>query len=66
MKWPLDCGTCLNVTISGGQIESPNYPNYYGGPVDCIYRIGVESGKKIRLTFSEFYVETVTGLLTVI
>lgn len=60
-----DCGRCVNVTSSGGVIQSPNYPDNYGQDFSCLYLIGVPSGKRIQLTFPTFIIRTEVDLLTV-
>ena len=35
-----------------GVIQSPNYPNSYPNNIDCVWKITVPSGRKIKLTFS--------------
>lgn len=48
---------CKNTSLSGGTIESPNYPNDYGKVVDLFITITVPVGKRIQLNFDEFAVE---------
>ena len=43
-----------------GQIRSPNFPNNYPGSNDCGYRISVQEGFTVLLTFTSFDLEQAT------
>lgn len=65
------CGVCMDVTSSGGTIQSRNFPDDYDGfgngfgPLDCIFAIDVCPEKKIQLTFTQFVVESCCDTVTV-
>lgn len=40
-----------------GTIISPNYPHYYYGKTNCLYRIEVPNGMTVKLKFQDFHVE---------
>ncbi|XP_045482434.1 cubilin [Harmonia axyridis] len=47
-----------NITGFYGFIESPNFPNRYQLPEDCIWNIHVEPKNKINITFTSFDVRS--------
>jgi hypothetical protein len=51
---------CTNVTSAGsGVVQSPNFPGDYGNEYRrCYVTIVVPAGKRIRLTFTTFNLET--------
>ncbi|XP_046655597.1 blastula protease 10-like isoform X1 [Daphnia pulicaria] len=60
------CGTmCTNLTSGGGVVQSPNFPGDYGNEFRycgvTIVIIIVPAGKRIRLTFTTFNLETGKG-----
>ncbi|EFX67173.1 hypothetical protein DAPPUDRAFT_331310 [Daphnia pulex] len=61
-----DCGTmCTNVTSTGnGVIQSRNFPGDYGNEYrNCPVTIIVPAGKRIRLEFTTFNLETDIGYI---
>lgn len=50
-------GMCTYVTLSGGVIESPNYPNDYGNNRNILYIIQAPPNKRITLSFSVLVTE---------
>ncbi|EFX67166.1 hypothetical protein DAPPUDRAFT_261988 [Daphnia pulex] len=58
---------CSNVTSAGtGVVQSPNFPADYGnGFRTCKVTIVVPAGKKIRLEFTTFNLETRKGFIKV-
>ncbi|KAG5668318.1 hypothetical protein PVAND_016262 [Polypedilum vanderplanki] len=40
-----------------GKIQSPNYPNYFRKEYESTYRITVQQGSVIRLTFKDFHMD---------
>lgn len=59
------CGTCEDVTESGGTISSPNFPDDYSSGLDCLITIDAPSGYTISLSFSEFVVEKCCDFISV-
>ena len=49
----IDCGSTLTNTT--GSISSPDYPNTYIGPVDCVWNIHGVPGEVIVLNMSDFH-----------
>jgi hypothetical protein len=51
---------CFNVTSAGsGVVQSPNFPGDYGNQSrTCLIPIVVPAGKRIRLEFTTFNLET--------
>ena len=49
----IDCGSTL--TNATGSIASPDYPNKYSGPVDCVWNIHGQPGEVIVLNMSDFH-----------
>lgn len=50
------CGHCINVTSSGGIIQSPEFPSDYGNNRNCLYHLWAPQGNIIRLSFTTFVV----------
>lgn len=46
------------LTHPKGEIMSPNYPKSYPPSVQCNWKIQVEYGKSIQITFSDLDIET--------
>ena len=46
---------------SQGTISSPNYPNYYFSKADCLYKIEVPSGFRVKVKFQDFHLENAGG-----
>ncbi|CAH3046479.1 unnamed protein product [Pocillopora meandrina] len=44
-----------------GKIKSPNYPNYYSPRANCLYKITVPTGMRVRAKFNNFSVEPAGG-----
>ncbi|EFX68305.1 hypothetical protein DAPPUDRAFT_114690 [Daphnia pulex] len=62
------CGAvCTNATSAGtGVVQSRNFPGDYGKDnIDCFVTITVPEGKRIRLEFTTFNLETKIGWITV-
>jgi len=62
------CGTmCANVTSAGsGVVQSPNFPGDYGKDArSCDVSIVVPAGKKIRLEFTTFNLDSNYGSIDV-
>ncbi len=55
----INCGSCIDVTGTGGTIQSFNYPQQYLDNSNCQYTLTsvTPSGKKIKLKFVEFVLE---------
>ena len=54
------CDTPLKITgWTSGQIKSPGYPSYSGG-LECKWVIKVSLGNRIKISFSDFEVSTVS------
>ncbi|KAL5010260.1 hypothetical protein ScPMuIL_012565 [Solemya velum] len=51
-----ECGG--DFTTPTGAFTSPNYPGYYPNPRRCEWRLRVQEGRRIRLTFDGFNIET--------
>ena len=49
----VQCGGDLT---GNGEIKSPRFPLNYPDEVNCEWKIGVEEGLRIKLTFSDFEV----------
>ncbi|XP_037045819.1 tolloid-like protein 1 [Bradysia coprophila] len=55
-----DCkesGCKHEISVSNGQIYSPNYPDYYPPKGDCAWHFSATPGHRIRLMFTEFETE---------
>lgn len=52
-----DCGSCHIVNSLSGTISSPNFPDNYGGNLNCVYYIHVPAGYLIQVSFNNFTVE---------
>ncbi|XP_021357124.1 cubilin-like [Mizuhopecten yessoensis] len=52
---PIPCGMVL--TDTSGTIQSPGHPNIYPHGANCTWRITVDAGLVIRLTFATFTLE---------
>lgn len=62
---PVGCPSCPNPSANIN-LQSPNYPNDYGGPWDCEYLFEAAVGEKINLVFeTPFVVENVYDYLMV-
>ena len=55
----LACGR--NYNGREGKIKSPNYPNYYSPRANCLYKITVPTGMRVRAKFNNFSVEPAGG-----
>ncbi len=55
----MNCGSCIDVSGTGGTIQSLNYPLEYLDNSNCRYTITAVTplGKKIKLKFIEFVLE---------
>ena len=53
--WYSGCGG--NFTSPTGNIVSKNYPEPYPAHSDCTWKITVETGRTVELTFTDFAVE---------
>lgn len=51
----IDCGGDL--TTPTGTIMSPNYPGQYAHSRECIWRITVQPGRRVKLTFNDLALE---------
>ena len=52
----LDCESPYEeITMSGFQIRSPNYPNDYEDGLDCQLTVTLAAGLRIRVQFDSFY-----------
>lgn len=60
-----DCGECSTTMDEVGVIESHNFPNEYGANLNCLFTLKAPTGKKIRLTFTEFHVKKCCDFITV-
>lgn len=49
------CGGVL--TAPKGSIQSPNYPNHYPPLIQCEWKIAVDFGSSIKITFHEVEIE---------
>nr|CAH0112535.1 unnamed protein product [Daphnia galeata] len=64
----VDCGSCRNVTETGGIIESLNFPvgEYNSGSnLNCLFTINAPPDKKINLSFTEFFVNECCDFINV-
>ena len=48
----------LQLTSSSGTFRSPSYPSYYPNNMICTWKITVPSGKRIKLYFDSFRLES--------
>ena len=55
----IECGGDL-VTPTG-TFTSPNYPGLYAHSRECIWRITVQPGRRVKLTFNDFALENSFG-----
>ncbi|XP_022079326.1 A disintegrin and metalloproteinase with thrombospondin motifs 13-like isoform X2 [Acanthaster planci] len=53
---PNPCDRVL--TVASGRITSPNWPNPYGPNQMCTTTVVVKPGKKIRVTFQKFFLDS--------
>ena len=63
----VDCGSCRNVTETGGIIESLNFPvgEYNGSNLNCLFTINAPPDKNINLSFTEFFVNECCDFINV-
>ena len=65
----VDCGSCRNVTETGGIIESFNFNadgEYNNGSnLNCLFTINAPRDKKINLSFTEFFVNECCDFINV-
>ena len=65
----VDCGSCRNVTETGGIIESFNFNadgEYINGSnLNCLFTINAPRDKKINLSFTEFFVNECCDFINV-
>ena len=54
---PNSCVRDLNATDRLQQLSSPNFPDDYGGNLNCIYTIRAETNQLIELKFQNFSME---------
>ena len=40
-----------------GTISSPKYPNYYSSKTNCLFKILVPTGFRVKVTFKDFNLE---------
>lgn len=50
-----------NYSGNNGKISSPNYPASYYSKADCMYKIEVSSGMRIKIRFQKFITEAAGG-----
>ena len=50
-----------NYSGNKGKISSPNYPAHYNSNSDCMYKIEVPSGMRIKIRFHKFVTESAWG-----
>lgn len=56
----------MELTPFKGVITSPEYPREYGPELSCMYKIFAPTGKRIRLVFEEFIVESLYDVVMVL
>lgn len=54
-------GICNNITLTGGIVLSPNFPNNYESNTLIIYTIEVSSNRIIQLDFDVFAIYSTPG-----
>ena len=55
----------IHVKSTKGEISSPGYPHLYSGQITCIWTIKVPRGFKVKLTFTEFKLNSSADYLEV-
>ena len=56
------CQACReNYSGNKGNISSPNYPAPYNSNADCMYKIEVPSGMRVKIRFHKFVTESAGG-----
>lgn len=56
-----DCkesGCQHDITRSVGEVNSPNWPDYYPKETECTWHFTTTHGNRVKLTFSEFEIES--------
>lgn len=56
----LGCGGILN--SPSGSITSPNYPSTFGGGVECVWKISVNHGNSIQVSFADIDIQQGSSL----
>nr|XP_032817255.1 CUB and sushi domain-containing protein 3-like isoform X3 [Petromyzon marinus] len=69
-QWTANMPKCIfscffNYTAPVGIVLSPNYPDGYGGHLNCVWLIITEPNSRVHITFNDFDVETPFDFLTV-
>lgn len=59
------CGVCVNMTTSGGVIQSMNFPDEYPPNLNCVFTIQSPSYTTITLSFTTFVVENCCDFVSV-
>lgn len=62
---PLKCGGEFTAQNNAQFINSPQYPNYYPGGLECVYVITASQGKTITLEVTELDLEPDTDFLLI-
>nr|XP_032815088.1 CUB and sushi domain-containing protein 3-like isoform X2 [Petromyzon marinus] len=69
-QWTASIPRCIfscffNYTAAASVVLSPNYPEGYGGNLNCVWLIITAAGSRIHVIFNDFDVETQFDFLTV-
>lgn len=56
LQYSINCNRTINADLSGGVIESPNFPREYPSNIDCAWTIKVPKGNRINYQFSHFQI----------